>query len=1030
MFRKKYLLLVLLIAVFSTNVLGQERIISGVVKDIQDEPLIGVSVQVKNSNVGTVTDLDGNYMLSGVPANSVLVYSYIGMQSKEVNVGTETTINVTLREDIELLDEVVVIGYGTTTKRKSVGSISTMDMKKLEETSYMNVGQALQGQVPGLAVRSHGGRPGSVPAISIRGGATPLFVIDGVVSNEEDFNAINSNDIESISLLKDASSTAVYGSRAGDGIILITTKQGLEGKLSVNYSYNHQLSQPTVMPEKLNSYEYALMQNQANVYDGTPLTYDDDVLRVIKNHEDLINYPDWDWPNEIFKNFATEHKHNLSLRGGGGKSNYFVSLGYIDQGGIIKGDLVKYNRYNIRSNVNTKFEDLGLEVAANVNASLEKYQEPASDIGSGQGVFRVVTQQTPPLYNALNEDGTLRGGNDGANPLALIDKDNGYNKTRDKFINVQLRASWQVPTIEGLKLGVMGNYRDGDGWYRNWNYNVPLYLPNGRVAPQKSPSLEVGSYYKDKLYLEANLNYNRTFGKHGVEGTVVYNRTTNINENLSASRRDYASGAVDQIFAGSALGKDNDGKQFEGANAGYVFRAKYDYDYKYIVEFSGRYDGNDNFASNKRWGFFPAISAAWNVSEEEFMKPLTNRNIINTLKFRGSYGETGTTQGVTRFGYIPSYDLIEGTYTIGGNLVNGYHEGLLVNPDELTWYTRKSINYGLDFSSLNNRLSGTFEYFYYITSGYLMSPQNVYSQPLGKPLPQIKSDSKHRRAGFEIDLRYRDNLGKLNYQVGFNLSKFKQLWEQLDTEDMAQLKNPYTRETHRTDYWQQGLVYLSDGLFQNANEILNSPRPLSSAATQLGDIRYQDVNGDGKIDAQDRRTVGKPSFPRVNYGIDFRLDYGAWSLMGLFQGTGDRYMTFDHFLVGDVKRYTNKYHKDYWRPDNRDAMFPRVTHFQNVNGGNNNIQDILSDFYLLNARYFRLKNLQVSYNLKSKLLKNVNWMNHCKLSLMGTNLFTISDVTDYFDPEQIESQGGFGSGVQTYGYPVQRTFSFGVNIEF
>ncbi|WP_195715172.1 TonB-dependent receptor [Ancylomarina sp. 16SWW S1-10-2] len=1020
----RYLLLTLFaLLCCSFGIKAQELTVQGTILSADDGLGIpGVSVVIKGTTTGTVSNMDGFYSL---PANmgDVLHFSFIGMNEQLITI-TKEVIDVTMSADVIGLNEVIAIGYGTTTKRKSVGAISTMKADKLEATPFANVGNALQGQVVGLVVQNNGGGPGSAPSVSIRGGGEPLYVIDGVITSADDFNTLNSEDVESISFLKDASATAVYGSRAGNGIVLVTSKRGESGKLKINYSYNYQLSEPTVLPDMLNSYEFAKLQNAANAYDGTPATFSDEVLETIRTHSDLDNYPDNNWPSLTLKDFATEQRHNLSLAGGDKKTNYFVSLGYIDQGGILKSNTVNYERFNIRSNVTTNFDKIGLEVGVNLNASVKNYEEPSAGMFS---IWRAINQNTIPLYRAYNEDGTLAGGGDGDHPIAISSADAGYKKNRDKFINAQLSAKWAVPNVKGLKIGVMANYRDGDGWGKTWEKNVPLYMQDGSVQAQPLPALTVSSYYSKKIYFETSANYSTTFGKHGLDATFVYNQAKTNYEKMSAYRRDYLSGAVDQLFAGPVDGKDNDGTETESANAGYVFRVKYDYDYKYIFEMSGRYDGNDNFAKGKKWGFFPATSVAWNISEESFMDNLDDKNIFNSLKLRASYGETGVVEGVNRFGYIPVYNLETSAYSVGGSLVNGYSEGNLVNPDELSWYTRKSFNYGLDFSSLNNKLSGSFEYFLYETTGYLQSPKDTYSQALGKDLPQIKSKSEQRRAGYEISLRYKNKVNQLSYEIGFNYSYYNQLWTRLDTEDEATLKNPYLRETNRTDYWAGGAVLLSDGLYQNSDEFLNSARLPGSTQTQGGDIRYKDENGDGKIDDQDKRIVGLPSKPHGNYGIDFKLNYKGWFMSGLFQGTGDRYIAFDNFMVVEAKRRTYDFQTDFWSPENPNALYPRVSHTESVNGGNNSNGSNQSDFYLKNAKYFRMKNLQIGYNLKDKVLANVSWISSCKMYVNGTNLFTISDVMDYFDPEQAEDTN---TGTQTYGYPVQRTYSLGINVGF
>ncbi len=999
--------------------------VNGTITSVDDGmPLPGANVLVQGTTIGVVSDFDGNYQIEVPDGAKKLVFSYIGFKTLEVTIENRSTINTALETDSAQLDEVVVIGYGTSTKRKMVGAVTTLSTEKLEQTPFNNVGEALQGQVSGLIVENSGGAPGSSPSVSIRGGGAPLYVIDGVITEQQDFNSINSNDIESISFLKDAAATAVYGSRAGNGIVLVTTKRGKGGKLSVNYSYNYQMSQPTVLPEMMNAYEFAQVQNAASAYEGIPVPYSNEQLEAIRNQTDPDTFPDNNWPELTLKNFAPEQRHNLSLTGGSKNTNYFVSLGYVDEGSLLKADVVNYNRFNIRSNVTTTFDEIGLEIGVNINASLDKYREPSAGM---YGVWRAVNQNTDPLYRAYNLDGTLAGGGNGDHPLAVTHKDAGYNRTRDKFINAQLQAKWQVPNVEGLKLGVMANYRDGDGWGKLWDYKVPLYMQDGSLMVQTPPALSLNSYYSNRLYFESSASYSRTFGVHGIDATLVYNQTTSNYADMGASRRDYLSGAVDQLFAGPAVGKDNDGSERESANAGYVFRLKYDFDYKYIIELSGRYDGNDNFAAKKRWGFFPAMSFAWNITEEDFMQNLKDNNIINSLKLRSSYGKTGVTEGVNRFGYIPVYNLESGIYTIGNSLVNGYSEGDLVNPEELTWYNRESFNYGLDFSTFGDKLSGTLEYFYYLTTGFLVSPQNVYSQPLGKPLPQVRSGSAQRRAGYELSLRYKSAINDFKFGLGGNISYYNQLWEQLDTENEATLKNPYTRQTHRTDYWQGGAVYVTDGLYQNDEDILNNPRLLSSTANQGGDIRYVDSNGDGKVDEQDKRLVGLPSSPHVTYGVDFNMKYKGWFMNGLFQGAGNRYIGFDRFIAAEAKRLTYQYQLDYWRPDNTDATYPRAVTSVAVNGGNNDVVSNPSDYFLKNAKYFRLKNIQLGYDLKESVLDKVSWISSCKMFVNGTNLFTISPVKDFFDPEQVE-QGNTGNN--SYGYPVQRTYSLGVNLGF
>ncbi|NMH86876.1 TonB-dependent receptor [Flavivirga algicola] len=1005
--------------------------ITGVVTGDDGLPLIGANVIVKGTSIGAVTDFDGNYQLNDVPPTAeTLVFSYLGFKTKEVAINGQTVINTILESDASALDEVVVIGYGTTTKRKMVGAISSLDTEALEETPFANVSQALQGQVSGLMVQNSGGGLDKAPNISIRGAGKPLFIIDGVIIDPEDdfsFTSLNADDIESMSFLKDASATAVYGSRAGNGIVLVKTKRGKEGKLKVNYSYNYQLSQPTVLPERNSTYEYALIQNAAAAMDGIAPFFTDSEIEGMRLGTNRDLFPDSDWVALSLKDFASESRHNISASGGSKSTNYFVSMGYFDQGGILKSDAIGLDRLNIRSNLTTRFDEIGLEIGFNVNSSLQNYRAPAlGEYTIWNNMFR-----KDPLLAAFNEDGTF---GEGVNhPLAQNSKDAGYLKQREKFVNTQLILNWKVPGIEGLSAGAMVNYRDGDSYEKKWEVLAPQFNSDGSVYPVSKPRLDIESGFTKKTDIEANINYAKTFGVHGLDVTFAYNRIEAEGEGVSASRREFPSRAIDQIFAGPSDGQLTDGYAWQSANEGYVGRFKYDYASKYILEFSFRYDGNDNFAKDQRWGLFPATSFAWIASDEGFMKPLKDKGIINYLKLRASYGETGLSDGAIRLGYIPSYNLNPNAYNIGNVLVNGFSEGPLVNPNALTWFTRTSLNLGFDFNALKNKLSGSFDYFYYETDGFLQSPLDQYITPLGKDLPQIKSNSIQRRAGFELGLRYKNKVNDFSYEIGANYSRFDQLWERLDTEDEVTLKNPYIRVTHETNFFQRtpnstaGLL-VSNGLFQNGQDILNAPRPVASVETQPGDVRYVDVNGDGKIDVEDQRRFGKPTFPSSIYGIDFKLGYKAWSLMGLIQGTGDRYVAMGNgYQNGQARTHTLTFQQDYWSPTNTNAFFPRVSHTAGYNGGNNQLQ---SDYFVLNAKYIRLKTLQLGYDLKSTLFKNQDYISGCKLFLSGVNLFTISDVLDYFDPEDVVNQDNSVNGYTGAAYPLQRTYSLGVNVQF
>lgn len=995
-------------------VTGKKRKVTGTITDNKGEAIIGGTIQVKGTTTGTITDIDGNFTLDA-PEGATLAISYIGYKTQEIRINGNSPIKVKLSEDTEMLEEVIVIGYGTTSAKKIVSAVTAIKGEKLQGLPDPNLTSTLQGRAAGVIVQNQGGEPGAEPKISIRGGGKVIYVIDGVISEDGwDFKTLNPNDIESMSILKDAASLAVYGSRAADGIIQIKTKEGRKGKTSIVYTFNAQYSQPTYMPERIDSYTYASVLNQAGVSDGLEdySTFSREEMEIIKNQSDPYKYPNTNWYEVGLKNFAPEYRHSLSINGNQKNLNYYISLGMFEQGSLYKSDALNYSRYNLRSNVNTTFEEIGLKVGLNVNGSLEKKEYPAF---SANNIWDHLNAKSP-LDLAYNPDGTLSSISD--HPLMEMDKNSGYDKNDGMFVNTQFVADWQVPWVKGLSIGTMFNYRLNASHVKGLHARAPQYNMDGTMVQVAKPTLTEEAYFGSAYNFELSATYVHTFAeKHTIDAKAVFTAAESEGFNFSAFRKDYLSTTVDQLFAGSSIGMTNTGNAQEGGRLGLVGRLKYDYANRYYIEGSFRYDGSDNFAPGHRWGFFPSVAAAWDITEEPFFKGLDLKD-INLLKIRASYGTTGTETGVNRFGYLSTYSLVENAICIGGNLLSGFNEGALVTPELLSWYTRRSINVGLDGGFFDNRLKGSLDYFFYITKGGLTSPANRYITPLGTALPQIKSDNEHRREGFEISLRWSDKIGSdIDYEIGANMISYRNLWVTNVGESLSQLKNPYQRNTHQSDYL--GLYLLDNGLYQSVDQVLGMPRRPESTETKLGDISYQDVNGDGKINSEDKVRYGMPTDPHFTYGVDFMFAYKGFTLSGLFYGTGERHMMFGiNAMKTEAMHVKNKFQLDYWREDNRDATFPRVTLTAGVNGENNRIE---SSFYLRNAAFLRLKNLSLAYDFKHKLLKDVKWLSTCQLNVTGSNLFTISGVSNYWDPETTNTNGG---------YPTSRIYSLGVTLGF
>lgn len=628
------------------SVTGQKRTVSGVIVDAAGEPIIGGTVQEKGTTNGTITDFDGKFTLT-VPEGAFLSISYVGYQTQEITVDG-SDIKVKLREDTEMLDEVVVIGYGTSSAKKMVSAVTAVKGEKLQGLPESNMLSSLQGRASGVVIQNQGGEPGSTPKISIRGGGTPVYVIDGVIASEWDFNTLNADDIESMSILKDAASLAVYGSRAADGIVLVKTKEGKKGKTSINYSFNAQFSQPTILPKRLDSYTYATVQNQAAEYDGMGeyAIFSPEELDLLQNQTDPYRYPNTNWYDLGLKNFAPEYRHSLSVNGNQKNLNYYVSLGMFEQGSLYTSDALNYSRYTLRSNVNTTFEEIGLKVGLNVNGAMEKKKYPGF---SDNSIWEHLNSKNPTDI-AFNPDGTLNSISD--NPMMEMDERSGYAKNDGMFVNTQLLAEWAVPWVKGLSLGTMFNYRLNATHAKTLNARAPQYGLDGTPLQVANPTLTEQANFGSQYNFELNASFLRTFADvHTIDAKAVFTASENEGFNFQAYRKDYLSTAVDQLFAGSSIGMTNTGNSEEGGRMGLVGRVKYDYASRYYIEGSFRYDGSDNFAPGHRWGFFPSVALAWDITEEPFFKNLELKN-VNLLKLRGSYGQTGTESGVNRFGYL------------------------------------------------------------------------------------------------------------------------------------------------------------------------------------------------------------------------------------------------------------------------------------------------------------------------------------------------------------------------------------------
>lgn len=1010
----------------------QSGVVKGQVLDETGEPVIGASILVKGTTNGVITDIDGNFTLNGV-SKGTLVVSFVGYKTQEVPFDGKNVLKIVLKEDAEVLDEVVVMAYNSTVKRKVVASVTNVDVKQVEKMGgYKDMGNALQGRVAGVIITNNSGGPDSSPSISIRGGGDPMYVIDGIVQDKSAFMRLASQDIESLSVMKDAASSAVYGASAANGIIVVTTKKGSVGKMKINYTFDGQYDSPLVKRDKLNSLEYAQLHNAISNYMGEAKPYSDIVLAKIKSG-DFVDYPNTDWYDILIKNGSFSQRHTLTLDGGSEDTQYRMSFMVYDQGSLQKhvagvNRPLDYKTYSMDLNVIHNFRKAGIKLGLDIRPYLvdNKSYGNGSVWNNSTGV-----QQLSPLDKIYNSDGSYAPNS----PMArYADTDGSYAKKFNFGTDINLNLDWDIRWVKGLKGVFWGNYRLGSSRDKYWTRYVPTYNEDGTEVTASKPQLSTTQGYSWVYEFNAGFKYDTSFDKHSLSLGLFYNQRENYYETLTGSRINYYTN-IDQLFAGPTDGQTNSGSAGEGGRLGYVGTLSYDYASKYLLSASFRYDGNDGFAKGSRWGFFPSVALGYMLSEEAFMEKIKNSISLDMLKLRGSIGQIGETS--SRFGYLSSWDVNQNGGYIGGSLVPTISPASLTSND-LTWYTTTTWNVGLDFGFLNNRLTGTADYFFRRTKGYLINPVDRYNSTLGNQigrngntytygLPKVKSDDAFRRAGAEFSLNWKDKIGDVSYSIGANLTFYDQLWEKYaQGDDAVTLANPNERTTHKT-IGQGGLIYIYDGLFRDAYELLHSPIQSAGTSMMAGDVRYIDINGDGAITDEDMVYDNKPRSSIMQWGIPFSLQWKAWSVEGLLQGSGPQYGILHNNIKGTG--WNKIYYKDQldiYYPSNESAKYPRADKDYGVWNGEYNRAS--SALWRVNKTYARLKNLSVTYNLKYKLLKQVGWLSTASVSLTGTNLLTICPSLKYGDPETGPINDT--STVQSTAYPTTRTFSIMVNLGF
>lgn len=983
---------------------------SGTVLDkISKEPLIGVTVSVKGSNTGTVTDIDGKYTINA-GKGSTLVFSYVGYIPFEAK--AEDNLEILLSEDTQSLDEVVVVGYGVQKKASVTGSVSTVKGSELKTTGVANVTNTFAGKLPGVVANNRTGEPGNdYSDIFIRGKGTlnnnsPLIIIDGV-ANREGLERLNPNDIESVNVLKDASA-AIYGAQAANGVILVTTKRGNSGKPSISYSGSFTLSQNTRTPNLMNAYENMTWTDEIRKGNGQAPLYESIKNGYIDGTINRDQYGDTDWMDAIFTKAAPSTRHSISIKGGSEYVKYYVSGDYTFQKPNYRDTKLNFQTYQVRSNLDINlFKDLkiGVDLAA-------RREQRRNSVISTSSIFWEAFMAYPWLYdyypNGLPGPGLANGNN-----LSILVKgdETGYNKINDTFIDTKFSFDLQMPWItEGLSFSGYAavDYRVRDqkqlqDVWDTYDYNASTgeYVRKTTNMNGNNISLQNNyNHYSTTSYL-LKLAYDRSFGDHRVGAFAAYEQSKYQGEGFWAWRGYYLSDKPDYLDFGADKEKTNGGVGYVSSRQNIFGRFNYSFMDKYLVEFTIRRDGSMNFAPSKRWGTFPGVSVGWRISQERFMENLAD--LVNELKIRASWGKLGNDR-VDSFQYLSVYNMQNGAI-LGStpNINKGFVPGRIGNPD-ITWEKVDSRNIAVDGTFWNGMLGFTAEYFYQNRTDILTPKQASIPYYTGLTLPD-QNIGEVSNQGFELMLSHRNKVGNVAYNISGNLTYTKNKIKFFD--EAANTPEWQRRTGHSLDSW---LMYKSDGIYQTWDEINSTPH---LANAQPGDIKYVDIDGDGQITSNDQIRSKYGNVPRLVYGFSLGAEWKGFELGALFTGQGcAEQMIVPYSYNLDKDFYYNRWISAEETPN---AKYPRAfdkDDYENTRW---------SDFWLYNASFLRLKNLEIAYNLPQNVLNRLK-LQGVRFALTGTNLFTI-DKVKIQDPESTATSTG-------QSYPIARTYTFSLNLTF
>lgn len=994
----------------------QAGICKGLVKDATGESVIGASVVVKGTTNGTITDFDGNFSLDGIKKGDVIVISYVGYQTQEIK-WNGSPLNVILKEDSKTLSEVVVVGYGTQKKANLSGSVAMVDSKELENRPIQNVSSGLQGLMPGVAITGTNGAPGQdAGKIRVRGIGTlneagPYILVDGIETGT--LSAVDPNDIESISVLKDAASAAIYGSKAANGVVLITTKRGKTGQTKISYSGYLSFQNATNMIERMGSYEYASLLNQALEAEGMSKRFNDTELQKFKDGNDPL-YPDTDWYDLAYKT-GVQHRHNVNINGGSENVKYMASLGYLNQTGILPN--AGREQFNARTNLDMK---INKRLSARMNLSFIKndYSDASSAYygGSSDQIIRQLNLIAPWIV-ARYDDGTWGTISDGS-PIAWLDS--GMKVNRDNY-NFSGMAAVDYEIFDGLKLTLQGAYVNN---LQNYNY-FQKYIKYNENKESDPSQLDERFYKWDRTNYDALLNYNKNFGKHNIKGLLGWHTEKYNYKYQKAVRKKFPNNELTDMNAGDASTQSNEGYTAELAMISWFARINYDFAGKYLLEANIRADASSRFAEGHRWGYFPSFSGAWRISEEAFMESAKD-SWLSGLKIRASWGQLGNQDALSGSNndYYPALNTynLDSKYAFGGSLNSGYYQRKY-RLETISWEKASTWGVGVDFT-LFNKLNGSLDYYNRKTTGIIMD----VTVPKEFALDAYKDNvGSMRNSGIEINLSYNTKIGQVDFGIAGNFSYNKNEILDLgggDPNKYLDATNGYSQRNKVGEAMNSYYIYRADGFFNSQEEAdaytAKYGNPFGKTF-KAGDLRYVDTTKDGKLTADDREYCGS-SDPKIIYGFNINAGWKGIDLSLMFNGAAGVKRLFDGYEVygnfsGDAAHPATIW-RDAWTPDNHDASMPRIFYDTNSASSSRSVQ---SDFWLQDTSYLRLKNLQLGYTLPKGWLNSVG-VENIRIYYSVENLLTFDKMKINIDPESTSQR--------LSSYPLLRTHAFGVNVTF